>query len=101
MLYFEILLPMSPHCCILYLDPDNSLDCLELAICSRSFRCIKKRTGKNAMQGKYALKELQIIDGKMPPYFRKYWKLWNLAFFKVISDKNLCLLSLTTAMQRL
>lgn len=70
MIYFEVLLAISPQYCILYLDPANLSVCLELATCSRSFRCIKMKTGKNVMQGKYAFKELQIIDGKIPPYFR-------------------------------
>lgn len=52
MIYFEVLLANSPQHCILYLDTANLSVCLELAVCSRSFRHIKKKTGKNVMQGK-------------------------------------------------
>lgn len=51
-IYFEVLLATSPQYCILYLDTANLSVCLELAICTRSFGSIKKKTGKNIRQGK-------------------------------------------------
>lgn len=70
-IYFEVLLAISPQYCTLYLDTVNLSVCLELATCSRSFRHIRNKTGKEIMQEKYTLKELQNINTRMPPpYFR-------------------------------